>query len=559
MTQNDPEFHADEVRLGVAGFRWRDGRLLGPDGQERVLRAKSQKMLSVLLAERGRILSKDRLSDLVWPGTVATDESIARCIADIRKALHDDGHDIVQTFPKQGYRLNVAPQATASQPAVAAHRPGRMALTAAVFALALIALGAYSVMAPRLPDMSAPTLAGVARAAQLREAVVILPFSASQDADRFLAAGLADDLEIHLAEMSGITIVSQALSGTIASGSQGPVEIARSLDARYLIHGTVRQHGADISLSIQLIDGVEGATLWADRYEGSRTGLMAFRNALPQALVSAMSIELNERDRQRLSQSDTDNAAAFEEVMRARREISAFTYEGNLSAERHLRRAIMLDTTYARAYAELASAFAIRFENDWSIISDADSDKAFYFGERALAEDPDLWFAHYALGRLHSVAPGGNTDAALRHLRQAMSLQPDNDDPRAYYAIILAMSGDLDNGLAIFESIMATHPQPPFWYHLGHANILQHLRRHDEAEQAIRKCLQQMPNSPYCLRLQIAILARLGRIDDAEWVIEEYAILGHDVTLSAMMKSALETDPDMKAYLLASYAMAGIE
>lgn len=68
-----------------------------------------------------------------------------------------------------------------------------------------------------------------------------------------------------------------------------------------------------------------------------------------------------------------------------------------------------------------------------------------------------------------------------------------------------------------------------------------------------------MPNSPYCLRLQIAILARLGRLDDAEWAIAEYAILGHDVSLEAMMKSALETDVRMKEYLRESYELAGIE
>jgi WD40 repeat protein/class 3 adenylate cyclase len=42
----------------------------------------------------------------VWPDTFVTDDSLTQCIADIRRALGDDEHAIVETFPKRGYRLN---------------------------------------------------------------------------------------------------------------------------------------------------------------------------------------------------------------------------------------------------------------------------------------------------------------------------------------------------------------------------------------------------------------------------------------------------------------------
>ena len=98
----------EKLRLGDAVYFWRDGQLRDTRGNDVPLRAKSLKMFSALLSERGRVLSKDRLSEVVWPETVATDESIARCIADIRKALNDEQYEIVQTYPKMGYRLNVS-------------------------------------------------------------------------------------------------------------------------------------------------------------------------------------------------------------------------------------------------------------------------------------------------------------------------------------------------------------------------------------------------------------------------------------------------------------------
>lgn len=552
MMQHSSADGAEPLRLGVADYLWRDGQLLDAQGRRVPLRAKSLKMFAVLLAERGRIQTKDRLSDLVWPGAIATDESIARCIADIRKALQDDDHQIVQTFPKQGYRLNVA-EASGAGPA--APRGRRRALVG----LAALCVFAALILARTMPGTGVSDDLAVASPTVLREAVAILPFEAQDEADRFLAAGLSDDLEIQMAELSGIRMISQTQSAAIAATSETTVALARSLDARYLVHGGVRNSGNEIALSLRLIDGADGATLWADRYEGPRSGLMRFRDTLPDALVEAMSIELNASDRRRLAMQDTADPVAFEQVMHARQELGKFTYEGSLAAERHLRRAIARDPDYARAYADLAAAFAIRMENDWIVISSADTDKGFYFAEKALELDPGLWFAHYAMGRLHSVAEGGDIETAFSHLRQAMALQPANDDPRVYFAIVKALSGRLEEAATIFESVMATHPQPPFWYHLGQANVFFHQKRYEEAERAMSSCLKQMPNSPYCLRIQIAILARLGRFDDAAWMLEEYAILGHDTTLDGLMKSAIETDPALWTHLRKSYELVGIE
>jgi tetratricopeptide (TPR) repeat protein len=276
-------------------------------------------------------------------------------------------------------------------------------------------------------------------------------------------------------------------------------------------------------------------------------------------LVDAMSLELNERDRHRLSVTDTESPEALEEVIHARHDLSMFTYESSLAAEKRLRRAIAIDPGYARAYAELAAAFAIRMENDWIVLSHADTQKALYFADRALELDPGLWFAHYAMGRLHSVVPEGNIDTALHHLETAMELHPAEDDARVYYAILVMMSGRVDEARAILESVIASHPNAPFWYHLGLGNALFHLHEYEEALDVIARCLSQMPNSPYCLRTQMVVQARLGLASDAEWTIEEYALLGYDTSLEAVMKSAIERDPAMLAHLRESYELAGLE
>jgi TolB-like protein/DNA-binding winged helix-turn-helix (wHTH) protein/Flp pilus assembly protein TadD len=543
----------EKLCLGGALYLWRDGHLRDTRGQDVPLRAKSLEMFSALLSERGKILTKDRLAELVWPETVATDESIARCISDIRKALNDEQFKIVQTYPKKGYRLNVD-SVDVHETGVPSRRTNPAYAIVAMVALLFVAT--IFAISDTPPDSETP--ATIAAPSKLRDTVAILPFVDSGGDTDFLAAGLSDDLEIHLAEMSGIRILSRAQTGAVSSSSRSPSELARSIDSRYIVRGSLRRDGVKIALSVQLIDGFDGATLWADKYEGTQDGLIAFRDEVPDAVVDAMSIELSERDRQRLAHQDTSYSKALEHVMHARRELNMFTFEGSLEAEKLLRNAITLDPQYARAYAELASAYAIRLENDWTVLSDADTQKAFFFAERALELDPDLWFGHYAFGRMHSVAKTGDTELALYHLRQAMELQPANDDARVYYAIVLMMSGGVKEASLILENAIASHPQPPFWYHLGLANAHFHLKAYETALESIYQCLSQMPNSPYCLRTQIAVLARLGRIEDAEWTIAEYEMLGQDTSLDAVMKAAIERDPTMVTHLRESYKLAGL-
>ena len=71
------------------------------------LRAQSTDVLAELLQHSGRLVTKSDLMEQVWSDTFVTDDSLVKCISDIRKALGDDGSLLV-TVPKRGYRLDLS-------------------------------------------------------------------------------------------------------------------------------------------------------------------------------------------------------------------------------------------------------------------------------------------------------------------------------------------------------------------------------------------------------------------------------------------------------------------
>jgi non-specific serine/threonine protein kinase len=87
-------------------------------GQEIRLRAKTFHVLAYLHEHRGRLVPKEDLFRAVWPDTFVSDDSLTKCIREIREALGDGDHQLLKTVARRGFILD-APLVTDSQASLA--------------------------------------------------------------------------------------------------------------------------------------------------------------------------------------------------------------------------------------------------------------------------------------------------------------------------------------------------------------------------------------------------------------------------------------------------------
>ncbi len=73
------------------------------DGVPVPLRPKSFALLRFLLANADRLVTKDELMAAVWPKMVVTEDSLTRCISEVRAAIGDVDQTMIRTVPKRGY------------------------------------------------------------------------------------------------------------------------------------------------------------------------------------------------------------------------------------------------------------------------------------------------------------------------------------------------------------------------------------------------------------------------------------------------------------------------
>src|ERR1700676_2258066 len=60
-------------------------------------------MLSLFVANSGRVLGKQQLMDAVWPNVHVSDDSLFKCIRELREALGDTERQLIRLVSGHGY------------------------------------------------------------------------------------------------------------------------------------------------------------------------------------------------------------------------------------------------------------------------------------------------------------------------------------------------------------------------------------------------------------------------------------------------------------------------
>jgi eukaryotic-like serine/threonine-protein kinase len=97
FSQTGSSFSFHDVTLDVSVERLTRG------ADEIKLRPKSFQVLRYLTERSGRLVTREELLAAIWPDVAVTDESLTKCIADIRKALRDDSQQVIRTVARRGY------------------------------------------------------------------------------------------------------------------------------------------------------------------------------------------------------------------------------------------------------------------------------------------------------------------------------------------------------------------------------------------------------------------------------------------------------------------------
>lgn len=332
----------------------------------------------------------------------------------------------------------------------------------AVAALIARARGPQSVSARPEPVVASPGSRGPARVA-----ICVLPLvNASADPEQqVFSNGITQDIITELSRWRYLAVRSQSASSKYRGSAVDVRQVARELDVRFVVEGSVRRIGDRVRINVQLIDAATGVQVWGDRFDRGQAEIFAVQDEVVQTIVSTLVGRVQVTDVERARRKPPSSLEAYECVLKG----NALPWDNPEDAAEAIRlfeRAVEIDPAYGMAYALLATMHISRWRNDPGD-SNAELDEAYRLAMRAVALDDGESTCHSLLA--HVCLCRHSYELALQHMRRAVEINPNNQWNQADMAVVMVYAGQAEEALTWIARARQIDPyfDPPWYWRLA--------------------------------------------------------------------------------------------
>jgi eukaryotic-like serine/threonine-protein kinase len=324
--------------------------------------------------------------------------------------------------------------------------------------------------------------------------IAVLPFaSMSADADNeFFSDGISEEIINALAQIEGLQVAARSSSFSFKGKSVEVAEIARRLNVRHLLEGSVRKAGTRVRVTAQLVDASSGFDLWSERYDRQIADIFDVQDEIAHAIVKRLKVVFA-ADAVRLVKVTTKNTEAYQEYLKGR----AMLYRRGpwiAKALECFQKAVALDPAYAQALAGVADAYTTLCYYGYRRPNET-MPAAVDAASRATQIDRESAEGHNALAAV-SLLWERDFGKAEREFLEALALNPQYVQARCWYGLVFLQwgVGRIQDGLT--EAQRAVESDPLSAYARTILSLtLSTGQRFDEAVLQARNAVQQDPES----------------------------------------------------------------
>lgn len=471
-------------------------RKLTRDGIELPLGARAFDMLSFMVENRHRVLTKSEILDAVWPDIAVEESNLTVQVSALRKVL---GTKALATIPGRGYQF-------------------------------VLSVG---------EDTLAPARESANRETAFTE-VLVLPFTnSSNDPDQeYFADGITEDVITDLSKVAALSVVARNTAFTFKGRAVNVAQTSKDMNLTHVVEGSVRKSGNRIRINAQLVDGATGRPIWAERFDREMADIFDLQDQITEAVVSALKVRLVPAERVAIQSRPTDNPEAYELYLQARYHHTRLDRRNFEIASRLAQRALDIDPDFGLAWALLAISQTGLYGLSGS------TEHGLQAAERALALNPDLSEALAA--KAFVLAGLGRFDEAFELHERSLQLDPNSYDVRFLYGRTCFQTGRHEDAILHWER--ATELSEADLAATSHIAMCyratgQHEKVLDTARRTLARAervLAENSSDSYALITGVSALAKLGEAERTkQWSLRVKAVDPDDPSIDYNIACAM--------------------
>ena len=390
--------------------------------------------------------------------------------------------------------------------------------------------------------------------------IAVLPFNnmSGDPEQEYFSDGITEDIITDLSKIAGLMVIARNSSFAYKGRSVDIRAVGRELGVRSVLEGSIRRAGNRVRITAQLIDAATGGHVWADRFDRDLTDIFAVQDEVTRQIVDALKVKLTPGEEARIADTPTDNLEAHDLLLKGRELARAANIDGRIYGEavECLQRAVALDPGYAQAYAWLALAHMLNFNNRWTSDSGASLRLGDELATKAIALDPNEPIAYGAASVPAQLLKDYRRAETI--IDKALQLNPNYAFAINSRGTLAMYTGRPQAAIPDIERAMRLDPgfSQQYLHFLGLSHLL--IGNYETAAAMLKERILLVPRTDTSRSALASALGHLGHLDEARQVWAEMKAINPKYSFTEHVARMPFSDPSAVARITEGLARAGL-
>jgi len=350
--------------------------------------------------------------------------------------------------------------------------------------------------------------------------IAVFPFSAfgGSGVEDYFSQGLMDGIIGALSSLRDIMTINRGSTVDYCT-IEPPALLGKRLGAHYVLTGVIGRSGNEIRVTCSLTDVKSGSVLWSDHMGGILSSIFDMQDSIATKVVGTIAPHVREAELARAVMKRPENMDAYDLLLQGIDLLYRMDSEQFVRARKFLGSAIETDSRYPPAYAYASLWHIFNIGQGWSADPTLDAYQAWQLASAAVDRDASNSLALAICGHVKSFL-FHEYAAATSYFERAINCSPSHAWAWALSSGTYAYMGDAKEAVERAERGIALSPADRHaFYYLSFLGLAHYAgESYEAAVDCDRKAVGQNPHFRAGLRVLIASLVALGRLEEAQGV-----------------------------------------